>query len=85
MTLTLNNPEVDELAQELSQYTGESLTEAVITALRERLAREKAKSNPSVSLKEEILRIGQACAALPVLDPRLPEEILGYNQHGVPT
>jgi len=84
MALTLDHPEVDELAQELSHYTGESLTEAVITALRERLEREKEKSSQTVplqavSLKEEIIRIGQECAALPVLDQRTPEKILGYN------
>lgn len=85
MALTLDHPEVDELAQELSHYTGESVTEAVITALRERLAREKEKSSQTgASLKEELMRIGQECAALPVLDQRTPEEILGYNQDGVP-
>ena len=45
MPLTINHPEVDELAQELSRYTGESVPQAVITALRERLAREKTKIN----------------------------------------
>jgi len=84
MAITPDHPEVDELAQELSHYTGESITQAILTALRERLEREKEKVGQAESLKEEILRIGQECAALPVLDQRLPEEILGYNEHGVP-
>jgi antitoxin VapB len=84
MAITLDHPEIDELAHELSHYTGESVTQAVLTAMRERLEREKEKLSQAVSLKEEILRIGQECAALPVLDQRTPEEILGYNQHGVP-
>jgi antitoxin VapB len=79
MTLTINHPEVDELAHELVSYTGETITQAVVNALRERLEREKEKQSPPLSLKEELLRIGQECAALPLLDQCSPEEILGYN------
>ena len=79
MTLTINHPEVDELAHELASYTGETVTQAVVKALRERLEREKEKQSPPLSLKEELLRIGQECAALPLLDQRSPEKILGYN------
>ena len=85
MTLTINHPEADELAHELISYTGETITEAVLTALRERLEREKEKQDQPVSLKEEILRIGQECASLPILDNRSSEEIMGYNEIGVPT
>ena len=84
MTLTINHPEVDELAHDLASYTGETVTQAVVNALRERLEREKEKQSLPLSLKEELLRIGQECAALPLLDQRSPEEILGYNEHGVP-
>ena len=84
MTLTINHPEVDELAHELISYTGETVTQAVVNALRERLEREKEKQSSPLSLRKELLRIGQECAALPLLDQRSPEEILGYNEHGVP-
>lgn len=33
---------------------------------------------------EELLEIGRRCAALPELDPRSAEEIIGYDEHGVP-
>ena len=36
------------------------------------------------SLAEEILEIGRRCAALPDADRRRPEEILGYDKHGLP-
>jgi antitoxin VapB len=85
MALTLDHPEVDELARELSYYTGESVNQAVLTALRERLEREREKLNQAAPLKEELLRIGQECAALSVLDQRTPEEIIGYNEQGIPT
>lgn len=84
MPLTINHPEVTQLAQELVDYTGETLSQAVLIALRERLEREKEKQRQAL-LKKALLQIGQQCAALPILDQRSPEAILGYNQHGVPT
>lgn len=83
MSLTINHPEVNRLAQELVDYTGETLSQAVLIALRERLEREKEKLRQAL-LKEELLEIGQQCASLPILDQRSPEAILGYNQDGVP-
>lgn len=80
MALRIDNPEADHLAQELAKRTGESVTQAVIIALRERL--ERATQQPSIT--EKLVRIGQECAALPVLDERTPDEILGYDEHGLP-
>jgi antitoxin VapB len=36
MTLTIDHPEADRLAEELASYTGETVPQAVIVALRER-------------------------------------------------
>ncbi len=84
MSLTINHPEADKLAHELMSYTGETLTQAVLNALRERLKQEKARRQASPPLKEALLEIGRACAALPLLDDRRPAAILGYNEIGVP-
>ena len=43
MPLSIKNPDADRLARALAQRTGETLTEAVIKALRERLDREERK------------------------------------------
>ncbi len=83
MPLTINHPEVTQLAQELVNFTGETVSQAVLIALRERLEREKEKQGQAL-LKKELLQIGQQCAALPILNQRSPEAILGYDQHGVP-
>ncbi len=83
MPLNIKNPEADRLARALSEKTGETITEAVIRALQERLAREEGRSRVP-SLKEELLAIGKRCAALPDHDTRPPDEILGYNEIGVP-
>jgi antitoxin VapB len=83
MALSIKHPEADRLARELARQTGESLTEAVIKALRERLMREAGRVR-AVPLSEELRRIGERCAALPVLDTRPPDEILGYDDQGLP-
>jgi antitoxin VapB len=79
MTLNIPNSEADKLAKELSQLTGEPITEAVIKALQERLEREKSKQLTPISLPEELLNIAKRFQALPILDHRTEEEILGYS------
>ena len=83
MALSIKHPEADRLARELAAHTGESLTGAVITALRERLTREKGRGRKP-RLSEELRVIGERCASLPVLDERSAEEILGYDDTGLP-
>ena len=34
---------------------------------------------------EKLLESSDRCAQRPVLDPRSPDEIIGYDEHGVPT
>jgi hypothetical protein len=36
------------------------------------------------SLIDDVMEIGRHCAALPLLDPRRPDEILGYDKSGFP-
>jgi antitoxin VapB len=83
MALSIKHPEADRLAREIAARTGESLTDAVLNSLRERLARQRRKQRRG-RLAEELRRIGERCAALPVIDARAPDEILGYDQHGIP-
>ena len=83
MALSLKDPEADRLARELAARTGETLTLAVVVALRERLARLRARPRRR-SLRDELREIGQRCARLPTLDDRPADEILGYDEHGLP-
>lgn len=85
MTLEIDHPQLNELLKELTKFTGETEPQAIVKSLQERLEREKSKHKTQDSIKSELLRIGQECAALPVLDSRSPEEILGYDIVGVPT
>lgn len=81
MGLSIRNQKAEQLARQVAAETGETLTNAIIVALEERLLRlQGRKTMPDVV--EEILKISQRCASLPDLDPRSPDEILGYNSNG---
>lgn len=84
MPLSIKDPEADRLARTLARHTGETLTDAVITALRERLEREQRKDQAIESVVEDVMEIGRHCASLPLLDARHPDEILGYDENGLP-
>ena len=84
MALSFKDPETDRLAREVSQLTGESLTEAVRNALSERLQRERRKRRSRPGVAEKLNALARECAALPDVDPRSPEEIIGYDEYGVP-
>jgi antitoxin VapB len=80
----IKDPEADRLGRALAQRAGETLTEVVINALRERLDRELRREQSIQSLIEDMMEIGRHCASLPLLDRRRPDEILGYDQNGPP-
>jgi antitoxin VapB len=83
MALNIRNPEAERLAAELARQTGESKTEAVTKALRDRLARVR-RERTKRRLADELEEIAEHCASLPVLDARPAEEILGYDSVGLP-
>lgn len=84
MALSIKHPEADRLARELAACTGETLTEAVVVALRERLTRARGRTQ-APTLREELAAIRRRCAALPVVDNRSAEDILGYDERGLPS
>jgi len=61
MSLNIKNEEAHRLAQELAGLTGESLTTAVLTAVRERLQRLRGKRDGR--LAHRLRAIGKDCAA----------------------
>ena len=83
MALSLKDPEADRLAREVAARTGETLTGAVIVALRERLTRLKGKRRRR-TLRDELREIARRCTALPTLEDRPADEIVGYDEHGLP-
>ena len=79
MVLSIKSERADRLARELAELTGESITEAVVVSLEARLNLERRKRR-SVGLSDIVERFRE----LPVLDERHPDEIVGYDEHGLP-
>lgn len=84
MPLSIKDAEADRLARELAKRTGETITQTVVKALRERLAREERKPDED-QMVEDVLEIAQRFSSLPVLDARTADEIIGYDENGLPT
>ncbi len=61
MSLNIKSDEAHKLAKQLAKLTGENMTEAVIKAVRERLARLRQQREPE--LAERLAEIGKECAA----------------------
>lgn len=81
MGLSIKNPKAENLAREVARETGESITEALIRALEERLLRLRGRKI-APDTYEAIMAISQRCNRLRDRDDRTPEEILGYNDSG---
>lgn len=83
MALSIKSIEAERLAREIASKTGESLTAAIQKALEERLDRLRNQRRGQIlaSQLEEILR---RVDGLPALDERSADEILGYDEHGLP-
>jgi antitoxin VapB len=83
MALNIRNPETESLAEALARETGETKTEAVTKALRDRLNRLR-RERSGRRLADELDEIARHCASLPVLDARKADDILDYDEHGLP-
>jgi antitoxin VapB len=83
MALNIRNEETERLAAALAKLTGETKTEAVTHALRDRLARVRGERT-NRRLADDLDAIGVHCSRLPVRDARTADEILDYDEHGVP-
>lgn len=80
--MSIKSLEVERLARELAYKTGESLTGAIQKALEERLERLKRRRRSQIvagQLDEILRRVDE----MPDIDPRTPDEIIGYDDSGV--
>ena len=83
MALNIRNSKTEQLAETVAELTGETKTKAVTVALKERLERIQ-RERSGRSLVDELNEIALRCASLPVLDARSDDEIMGYNEDGLP-
>ena len=90
MPLNIKNPEVERLAAELSDMTGESKTQAIRTALLERRRRLELRIAPA-QRRAHLLRFLEDAiwSHIPAdqlgrpHDPALDDDVLGYGKDGV--
>lgn len=82
--LNIRHPEVDKLARALAKSLNESITEVVLESLREKWLKVQGRRSPN-DLKIELNHIAQRCAHLPDTHAFRPEDVLGYDQYGLPT
>ncbi len=82
MGMNIKSADTHRRAKELARIAGETITEAVDRAVAERLERLRKRRNRQ-ALAERLLKIGDQCSRLPVLDIRTPDEML-YDERGLP-
>ena len=85
VSLNIKNPATVALAEELARRQGLSKTAAIHQALSERLRRFGHDGAGQDRLLSELRAIRQRIARLPELDDRTDEEIIGFDDHGVPS
>jgi antitoxin VapB len=91
--MTINLPidaETERLARKLAEVTGKSLTAVVHEAIAAQaaaagVAMQLPTARPErAELLARMIEITNGFADLPVLDDRTPDELLGYDEHGLP-
>ena len=80
MVLSIKNAKADQLARELAELTGESITTMVVTSLQARLELERLRRRTR-GLDDIVERFNE----LPVLASRNPDDLVGYDRHGLPS
>jgi antitoxin VapB len=84
MALNIKSADAYRLAKQLAHARGSTLTEAVTSALSESLRTEGDAKAGIDAILEEVRQVQALIASLPDRDARSPEEILGYDDRGLP-
>jgi antitoxin VapB len=85
MTVLIKDDEADQLIRELAERTGETMTDAVKQAVRERLQRVPLNESQIAARKRKLAELVVYFDSLPHINDHLSDdEIIGYDEHGVP-
>jgi len=82
--LHIDDPKAAALARELAERTGESVSDAVVHALEHEIERNPPPRRERAS-REELLEIVKRMHELPILDYRTADELVGYDEDGLPS
>lgn len=83
MAILIKDPETDRLVRELAGRTGETLTETVKQAVAEKLRRAPLSEEKIAERRSKLKELLAKFDAMPTVDNRTPDEIIGYNEFGV--
>lgn len=86
MSMNIKDETAHAMARELAGLLETSLTGAVRAALARELERvRKEQADPARHTKDRLHELALQCAALPDLDDRTPDQIVGYDPTGLPS
>jgi antitoxin VapB len=83
MPISIRNVKVEALARDITGRTGETMTQAIVVALEERLARLRSPRETHAAARQ-LLNVARRINRRRTRDARAPEAILGYDDHGLP-
>jgi antitoxin VapB len=84
MGLSIKNEETERLVRELARREGVGMTTAIHRAVADRL---KVKAKPPrdpEAIMAAIRKIQAEISKMPILDDRADDEIIGYDEFGLP-
>jgi antitoxin VapB len=84
MALSIKDRETERLARALAERTGETITIATRRALEERLQRTGLETREA-ALLEDMAASRRRWSQLAVIDRRSDDEIVGYDENGLPS
>ena len=86
MAILIKDQEADQMIRTLAERTGESITDAVKEAVRERLQHVPLNENEIAARKRKLTELYAYFNSLPVINQHLTDdEIVGYDENGLPT
>lgn len=86
MPLSIKNTDVERLARELARRRRTTITEAIRQSLEREIARERRIPRDHLKpLYDRLKAVAERTAALPTLSDATEDEILGYDDFGIPT
>lgn len=86
MALSIKNEEVERLARKLAQRRQVSITEVIRQSLTRETEREReALDEDRAERLKRMIAIAQSVAAMPDISDLTEDEILGYDEFGIPT
>lgn len=84
MALSIKDSNTEQLVRLMATLANESITEAIANAARERLEKLQGRRMQPKATVAELMKIAESFSKLPVFDARTPDEILDFDERGLP-